>query len=174
MNIQILYVSSTGNTEKLAEAIYRAVPEATKDVKRLDSCCESHEADLYFIGFWANRGTASLEVLDYLSELHDKSIVLFGTCGMGNNPDYYSQIANRVAAFIPEDNLYLGHFMCQGKMPMHIRQKYENKLTVDNETQVKKLLRNFDEALLHPDQSDYHEAARFVESLFQQKPWTQH
>lgn len=38
--------------------------------------------DIYFIGFWTDRGSASVEVLDYLGSLQGKKIALFGTCGM--------------------------------------------------------------------------------------------
>ena len=168
MKVQVLYVSGTGNTEKIAESIYRAIPDAAKDIKRLDSCSEKRSADTYFIGFWANRGTASMEVLDYLSELHGKNIALFGTCGMGCDPAYYKKIENSVAAFIPDDNQYLGAFLCQGKMPMRIREKYEHMLTVENEAQVQKLIHNFDTALLHPNADDFANAAHFTDSVFEQ------
>jgi len=53
--------------------------------------------------------------------------------------------------------------MCQGKMPMQVRQKYE---MMENsgmeEAKVKAMLRNFDEALLHPDAEDLKNAAAFA------------
>lgn len=168
MKTQVLYVSGTGNTERIAEVIYREVPGFSKDIKKLDSCFEKYSADIYFIGFWANRGSASVEILDFLSNLHGKSIALFATCGMGKNPEYYHKIENNVAAFIPDDNRYLGAFFCQGKMPMNVRRKYEQMAVSENTDMMTLMLRNFDEALLHPDRKDLSDARAFVHSIYQQ------
>lgn len=161
-------MSGTGNTERIAEVIYREIPGFSKDIKKLDSCFEKYSADIYFIGFWANRGSASVEILDLLSDLHGKSIALFGTCGMGKNREYYRQIEKNVSVFIPDDNHYLGAFFCQGKMPMQIRRKYEQMEAPDNAAQMSHMLRNFDEALLHPDREDFANARAFVDNIYRQ------
>lgn len=167
LKTQVLYVSGTGNTERIAETIYREIPGFSKDIKKLDSCFETYSADIYFIGFWTNRGSASVEILDFLSNLHGKSIALFATCGMGKNPEYYRKIENNVAAFIPDDNRYLGAFFCQGKMPMNVRRKYEHMESSGNTDMIAHLIRNFDEALLHPNREDFSKARIFVNSVYQ-------
>jgi flavodoxin len=166
LRTQVLYVSGTGNTERLAEAVYQAIPGCTKDIKKLDSCYVKSSADTYFIGFWVNRGSASVEVLDYLSNLHGKQVALFATCGMGNSPGYYREIERNVSVFLPEDNQYLGAFFCQGKMPMNVRRKYEQMETPENKDMVRRMLRNFDEGLLHPDREDISRAKEFVLDIF--------
>ena len=83
MKTQVLYKSRTGNTEMLAKTIFEAIPGNSKDIALLDGQTNYDMADLYFIGFWTDRGTASVEVLDYLGSLEGKKIALFGTCGMG-------------------------------------------------------------------------------------------
>ena len=98
MQYEVLFVSQTGNTEKLATAIYEAIPDGDKEIQRLNKDTPLDLAETYFIGFWTNRGTCSFEVLDYLSELHGKNIALFGTCGMGNDPAYYERIEKQVNA----------------------------------------------------------------------------
>ena len=95
-----------------------------------------------------------------------KKVALFGTCGMGNVPEYYDRILNGVAAFIPEDCEYLGGFLCQGKMPIQVRKRYEAMQNTSNTQQVEMLLHNFDEALLHPDRQDLKAVADFVKGLF--------
>lgn len=164
MQYEVLFVSQTGNTEKLATAIYEAIPDGEKEIQRLNSDTPLDLAETYFIGFWTNRGTCSFEVLDYISELHGKNVALFGTCGMGSDPAYYDRIIKQVSAFLPEDNLYLGAFLCQGKMPMQVRNKYQELLEHgDHDGLARRMLRNFDEALLHPNQEDYVQARKFVE-----------
>lgn len=115
MGVQIVYTSRTGNTEKLAEAVFAAVPVKEKNVKRIEERTERDDGEMYLVGFWTDRGTASSEILDLLGNLHGKKVALFGTCGMGNVPEYYDRILNGVAAFIPEDCEYLGGFLCQAR-----------------------------------------------------------
>ena len=166
MDVQIIYTSRTGNTEKLAEAVFAAVPVKEKNVKRIEERTERDDGDLYLVGFWTDRGTAGSEILDLLGSLHGKKVALFGTCGMGNDPQYYKRILNGVAAFIPEDSEYLGGFLCQGKMPIQVRQRYESMRGVSDTEQIDRMIRNFDEALLHPDRKDLKAASDFVKSLF--------
>ena len=89
---------------------------------------------------------------------------------MGKHPEYYRKIEKNVSAFIPDDNQYLGAFFCQGKMPMHVRRKYEQIETFENGKQVEQMLHNFDEALLHPDRRDLANARAFVCSVYQKLP----
>lgn len=166
MQFEVLFVSQTGNTEKLAKVIFEAIPNKSKEIQRLTKDTRLDLAETYFIGFWTNRGTCSFEVLDYISELHGKNIALFGTCGMGSDPQYYQRISQQVSVLIPDDNEYLGTFLCQGKMPMSVRNKYEEALKQgDYDACTRKMIRNFDEALLHPNQTDYEEAKKFVDNI---------
>lgn len=165
MNTQVLYVSCTGNTAAVAKEIFQALPFSLKDIQELDRVRNALSADCYFIGFWANRGTASVEVLDFLSELHGKKVAFFGTCGTGNSPEYYAELENKVRAFLPDDNEYFGSFFCQGKMPMRIREKYEAMLGSGHDRLASQLIKNFDEALFHPSQEDFLKAASFAKNI---------
>ena len=136
MKTQVLYKSRTGNTEKLAKAIFAAIPGSDKDIARLDGQTDYDMADIYFIGFWTDRGSASVEVLDYLGALQGKKIALFGTCGMGESQEYFKKIEENIRVFIEDDNEYLGAFMCQGKMPIQVREKYNRMRNGDNDRQV--------------------------------------
>lgn len=56
--------------------------------------------------------------------------------------------------------------MCQGKMPMQVREKYEIYMEdPKQEAWRKKMLQNFDEALLHPDETDLMNAGAFVKQV---------
>ena len=68
--------------------------------------------------------------------------------------------------FIEDGNQYLGCFLCQGKMPMQVREKYLKMRHLGNEEQVQKMLQNFDKALLHPDWKDMENAQKFVHRIY--------
>ncbi len=163
MKCEIIFKSETGNTRALAKELYERLVWEEKEIQELCESTDAEQADIYFVGFWTDRGSCSMEVIDFLSSLQGKYVALFGTCGMGNQDDYFKDIENRVKVWIPEDNQYLGCFLCQGKMPIQVRKKYEALLTDDYQQEcAKRLLRNFDEAMLHPDSGDFAAIERFA------------
>ncbi len=161
----VLYESESGNTKKIAATIFSHLPGTSKDLIDITTDKMIPEAQVYFIGFCVHRGSCSMAVSDFLSDLSGKQIALFGTCGMGDSPEYYSAIEHSVNAWIESDNDYLGAFICQGKMPQRVRQKYESLRTKDNAPQINLCIRNFDAALTHPDSLDHEHAKVFVEKM---------
>ena len=81
MQTIVIYSSQTGNTRKLATQIFAAIPGDSKDLKNIDEYREK-DAELYFVGFWVDRGDCDEKTVELLSGLHGKKIALFGTCGM--------------------------------------------------------------------------------------------
>ena len=106
-------------------------------------------------------------MLDYLGSLQGKKIALFGTCGMGESPEYFKKIEENIRVFIEDDNEYLGAFICQGKMPIQVREKYNRMRNGDNDRQIDTMIRNFDMAMLHPDMDDLEHAAQFVSKIYE-------
>ncbi len=164
---KVVFVSKTGNTKKVAVAIYNGIVSNSKDIVDLEE--EEHcdtDADVYFIGFWVNRGSASLDILEYLGELEGKKIALFGTCGFKKDEEYEKKIEQQIKAWIPEDAEYLGSFFCQGKMGAAVRRKYEQmREDPKMEKVADQMIRNYDEALLHPDQADLDRAYQFAKEI---------
>lgn len=161
----VLYQSESGNTKKLAATIFSHLPGNSKDLIDITTNKTIPEARIYFVGFGVRCGTCSMAVSDFLNDLSGKCIALFGTCGMGDSPDYYNAIAQSASAWIESDNAYLGAFICQGKMPQKVRQKYEAMRTAKNSAQMNLCIRNFDEALTHPDSLDFEHAKVFVNKI---------
>ena len=147
----VVYESETGNTKKIATEIFASLPGMSKDLINLHERTDFPEAKIYFVGFCVHRGTCSLEIGNFLSGLSYKSVALFGTCGAGNS--------------LEDDNRYLGSFICQGKMPLAVRQKYESLLNTPEDCdcqQIRRQLQNFDEAMIHPTRTDLENAALFA------------
>lgn len=167
MRYQVVFVSRTGNTKKVAMAIYNGISSSLKDIVDLEEK-DNHieEADVYFVGFWVNRGSASLDILEYLGTLEGKKIALFGTCGFGNDKAYEKKIEQQVTAWLPENVQYLGAFFSQGKMGASVRKKYEQMREQPGmEAMADKMIRNYDEGLLHPDYTDLETARQFAKKI---------
>lgn len=161
----VLYQSESGNTKKIAATIFSHLPGTSKDLIDITTDKTIPEARVYFIGFCVHCGSCSMVVSDFLGALSGKQIALFGTCGMGSSPEYYSSIEHSASVWIESDNEYLGAFICQGKMPQKVRRKYESIRTAENAPQIRLCLQNFDEELTHPDSLDLEHAKVFVQKI---------
>ncbi|WP_022779315.1 flavodoxin family protein BilS [Butyrivibrio sp. AE3009] len=163
----VIYASQTGNTQMLAEEIYNSLPVSSKEKKLVDvrSWHGETDAETYIVGFWANRGSCSLEIIDLLSSLYCRNVALFGTCGMGAGSRYYESLEQNARVWLPDSNRFLGSFFCQGKMPIEIRQKYESYKGKCDDARIDQFLGYFDEAASHPDRQDFMHAHMFVEKV---------
>ena len=93
--------------------------------------------------------------LAFLQTLKGKRVFLFGTAGFGGSAEYFGQILAAVQKSLDESNTVVGTYMCQGKMPMTVRQQYEKMLQQPNHApNLEMLIENFDKALAHPDAAD--------------------
>ena len=166
----VAYNSQSGNTKNLAAAVFSTLPGNSKDLIDITAEKDIPEARFYFIGFCVHQGACTIEVSNFIQSLSGKDIALFGTCGMGNSPEYYKMIEQNVRAWINDTCRYLGVYLCQGKMPLQVRKKYETMRTDENFEQIDMFIRNFDMAMTHPDQTDYEKASRFVLSCISHTP----
>lgn len=147
----IVYSSRTGNTKFLAEYIRNILPE--------DDCVyfgepneKALDADMIYAGFWTDKGTCDEKFKEFLCEINGQSLFLFGTAGFGGSKEYFDKILSAVKENIGDNCKLSGEFMCQGKMPMAVRQRYE---AMADSPQKRMMIENFDEALSHPDDDDF-------------------
>lgn len=166
MDYLVVYTSKTGNTQKVAMKIFETLPGKSKDIIRLEEIKIS-DADTYFVGFWNDRGTCSANVIEFLSGLHRKRVALFGTSGMCGSPEYYKKVENQVSVFIPDDNEYLGCFMCGGKMMPQVLEKYRSIQKVQDTPQIRAMISGYESAMLHPGKEDFEMAGQFVKKALQ-------
>ena len=165
MKIAIIYKSVTGNTKLLAEEIQKNL---NNEVIYIGAPQEDIDADLYFIGSWTFKGECVKDIADYLKTIHNKKIAYFGTCGFGGSLSYYETIFKKVESNIDESNELLGYFICQGKMPLTVKQKYIEMIKANPEDKnLQVSIKNFDEALNHPDESYLRELKKWLESIIQ-------
>ena len=156
MSYAIVFSSKTGNTRLLADTLRASLPQ--------NECTyfgapapEALEAETLYIGFWTDKGHADDTLTAFLQTLKGKQVFLFGTAGFGGEPAYFESILGRVAQCLGPGNTVIGTFMCQGRMPMAVRERYEKMLSAPPSPRMpdpRKMLENFDRALPHPDEED--------------------
>lgn len=152
MKYSIVFSSHTGNTRLLAETLKSILPES--------DCVTYGEPDetalngeFIFIGFWTDKGMCDEAIAEFLKKLHNKKVFIFGTAGFGGSDAYFTQILTRVESLIDTSNELVGHYMCQGKMPQSVRERYVAMLD-QNPEKFQSLINNFDQAMTHPDTND--------------------
>lgn len=150
MSYSIVYSSRTGNTAKLAQTIREALPSEDciyfggPDPKAL-------EAETIYLGFWTYKGSCDEASAEFLKSLTGQRLFLFGTAGFGGVPAYFEQILDRVKSKMGSGVTVVGSYMCQGKMPMSVRERY---MQMEESPRRTAMLKNFDAALNHPDAED--------------------
>ena len=158
----IVFSSLTGNTKKLADTIRAVLPKEDCEYFGAPKAEELHSEMLY-IGFWTDKGKADADTLDFLKQLRSKRVFLFGTAGFGGSAPYFEKILAATRQALDGSNTVIGSFMCQGKMPVSVRQRYEamkaKPLHIPN---LDALIENFDKALSHPDAADLEQLKQAV------------
>lgn len=164
MKYAVVFSSRTGNTARLAGAIRDALPE--------DDCLwfgspdqRAAGAELIFTGFWTDKGTCDEETAAFLPTLAGKRTALFGTAGFGGEPSYFDAILGRVREKLPTGVEYAGGWMCQGKMPQAVRDRYA---AMPDSPKKEILLQNFDQVGGHPDAADLAGAAAGAAAILAQ------
>ena len=161
MSYAIVYSSRTGNTAQLAQAIGAALSQETclyvgaPDPNALT-------AETLYVGFWTDKGTCDQQTAEFLQHLTKQRVFLFGTAGFGGAPAYFQQILSRVQANLGPEVQVIGTYMCQGKMPQAVRNRYQ---AMEDSPRRTAMLENFDQALTHPDAQDLERLQAAVKAL---------
>lgn len=161
MKYSIVYSSKTGNTKFLAEHIKNTLGD--KDCVYFGEPTEKAiDADIIFAGFWTDKGTCDDNFKNFISSINCKKIFLFGTAGFGGSKEYFNKILSAVKENINKNCIIAGEFMCQGKMPISVRKRYE---AMEETAQKHILIANFDTASSHPDNNDLADLGKAVSKV---------
>lgn len=161
----IVYSSLSGNTKKIAEAI----AEVTED-SELISVKEFHTSmlanfDLFYIGYWVDKGDCDAAAQRLLAQLKEQRIVLFGTLGAAEQTDYYTMVKQHVEAHVAHCHI-LGHFLCQGAVGEAVIERYRTMLAQHPEDEhMKQQVANYENGKSHPDEQDLANARAFAKSI---------
>lgn len=155
MKYSIYYESKTGNTKLLAEKAYKILKNDIVNFEEYKGNYIDNSEDMILVGFWTDKGGATDNIKELLSKIENKKIILFGTAGFMSDREYSEKIINNVKRDINKSCEVLDYFMCQGKMGIGIRKRYEKSLeTNPDDENIKGMIKNFDNALSHPDEED--------------------
>ncbi|WP_300675091.1 flavodoxin family protein [Desulfoluna sp.] len=158
MKSLVVYSSLTGNTRKVAEAIYNALPEP-KEIHPSDEAPSPEDFDFIATGFWVDKGTADAKSRQFMETLSGKKVGLFGTLGAYPDSDHGRQCITRVSELLAGNQL-CGTFLCQGKVDPKLIKMMETTMKDDpHHGMTPERRKRHEEAAKHPDKNDLINAA---------------
>ena len=120
MKVLVAYMSSTGNTKKVAEAIYGEIP-GDKEIKRIEDVQGIGSYDLSFLGFPTHQFGPDKKTIEFLEKncTDGKRVALFVThCAPEDTPEVTEWMAKFKKAAAGAN--LVGFFDCQGELAKSI------------------------------------------------------
>ncbi len=151
MKSLVVYSSKTGNTKKVAKAIFEIL-ENPKEIWPVEKAPLPDEFDFIALGFWVNRGTADENTQKYIKKIKGKKVGIFGTLGAYPDSDHAARALKRVEELL-SGNEVLGGFLCQGKIDPKVVDRM-GKIAPETHPMTPERRKRIEEAKLHPNEKD--------------------
>jgi flavodoxin len=129
MKVLVAYMSKTGNTKKVAEAIYGEI-KAEKEIKPIDETTTLEGYDLAFLGFPIHGYGPDKKAKKFLEQTKGKNVALFITHASWEDHEALPSYLEKFREAVDGANL-LGMFNCQGQLAKGV--KFVMKLLVGSE-----------------------------------------
>ncbi len=159
MKVLVTYYSETGNTEKLAKAIFDAIGEAKKELAPIATAPDPEDFDLIFCGFPVMASTVPSKPAEYLKGLPEgKKVALFATHGSLRG-GHLALTAFEYGGVLLSKAKFLGSFGCRGKV---------KQVVIDglmNNPEHKAWAEEAQGAVTHPDSADFEDGADFARKM---------
>ncbi len=154
----VTYLSQTGNTKKIAEAIFEGV-EGDKTIKPMDEVREIEDYSLIFIGFPVHSHSVPYKTEDFLRKIPPgKKIALFSTHGSLPGGHLATEALEH-AAVIASKAKILGTFSCRGKVSMEAIE------VLSKSPEHKAWAEMAPSSQTHPDEGDLEDARSFAKRI---------
>lgn len=160
MKVLVTYYSETGNTEKLAQAIYEGIGKEQKEILPLDDSVNLEDYDVIFLGFPVHASSVPAKVQPFLSGIPEGKIVaIFATHGSLRGGQLAVSAFDYAMTLASQANV-LGTFGCRGKVQSNLLEALMKK--PEHRTWAEEALSS---AAMHPDDADLEDAREFAMSM---------
>ncbi len=146
MKALVVYSSQSGNTKKLAEAVYEVLPDE-KEIHPVDEAPEPSGYDLVAVGFWFKSGDPDPKSAEYLKKISGTKLFLFATHGAAPDSDH-ARKGMEAAKALAKGAEIVGTFNCQGVVNPGLLEKVKTR------PNPPEWIGDADSAVGHPDEND--------------------
>ncbi len=159
----VVFSSRTGNTQKVANALFEALPEP-KDIVAVEADPDIESHDLVVLGYWVDKGTADEKSRTFFEKVKNKSVALFGTLGAEPDSEHADSCRKKVKELLAA-NTILGDFLCQGKVDPKIIEMMSRMKNDPHHSMTPERQARLKEAEKHPDEKDLEQARAFIAGI---------
>ncbi len=146
MKALVVYSSQTGNTKKLAEALYETL-SGEKEIYPVAEAPDPAGYDLVAVGFWFQAGKPDPKSTEYMAKVKNTKVFLFATHGAAAGSDHVKGALEHARGLLADAEV-IGSFTCQGEVNPKVLEKVKAKPTPPP------WIGDADTAVGHPDQND--------------------
>ena len=166
MKVLVLYNSETGNTKKVAEAIYEEFKGEAKlmETKSIKDISEIDGYEYIFIGFFVDKGYPDEPTMELLPKLKEKKLGLFSTLGAYPYSMQAFRVFARAEQVIDKSNRIEGCYICQGRVSDESLKRIAS-LPPDDPKRSKKSTLRREIGMSHPDSEDLENARRLFRNI---------
>jgi len=158
MKILVTYFTQTGNTEKVARAIYEAIG-AKKEILPVAEVKDPSGYDIIFCGFPVHAHSVPLSIENFIKQIPPgKKIALFTTHGSLRGGELAATAIEHAVSLASKLKV-LGTFGCRGKVDPKIVE------TLLNKPEHRAWAETAKSAAIHPDESDLEDARHFAKKV---------
>ncbi|MHA1916208.1 MAG: flavodoxin family protein, partial [Promethearchaeota archaeon] len=172
MKILVAYFTNTGNTEKVAKAIYEALVEEQQDVTLLTikecdpGALNSYDLIIFGSGIYAE--TISKKIVRLVKKATELPAKIAGFHTYGRPKIYKGVFNNALGEILTKHNSKLiAESGCMGENKGMTREQSLQWISGMPEEEQEEARKNMDNAVGHPDKEDLENAKKFAKSLLE-------
>ncbi|MFZ0131918.1 MAG: flavodoxin family protein [Desulfobacterales bacterium] len=155
MKTLVVYSSQSGNTRKLADAVFEAIA-GEKEIHPAEQAPDPSGFDPVAVGFWLKAGKPDPQALEFLTKIEAQQLFLFATHGAAAGSTHAQAAMEHARSLVPNARV-LGTFSCQGEVDPSVLERVSQK------PEPPVWLKDAPQAAGHPNQGDIQELKKAIE-----------
>ena len=167
----VIFSTLTGNTEKIANAIFSVIEGEKKLLNVEDSDkINIEDYDKIIVGYWVDKGDADEKMKVFMSKIRNKTVSSFGTLGSKSDSEYAKKCMTIVRKFLESNgNKVEKEFICQGAISPQLIEKFR-KMTKEgiltgHHAVTPETEKRWAEAAKHPNETDIENAKKVFQNV---------
>ena len=165
MKTLVTYSTLTGNTKKVAEAIFEAV-SGEKELLPIKEVSNHENYDKIIVGYWVDKGDANEECKKFMDLLKNKKVGTFGTLGAYPDSDHSKNCVKKIGDSLRENgNEVIAEFICQGAIDPKLMDMMRKMGDKGPHAVNPERIARWAEAAKHPNEDDFNNAKKVFGDL---------
>ncbi|MGD8961395.1 MAG: flavodoxin family protein [Desulfobacterales bacterium] len=159
MKTLVAYYSESGNTEKLAQAIYEGLKVTDNEIKKISDAIHFEDYDVIFVGFPVHGSSVPAKVEKCLKRIpQGKNLAIFGTHGSLRGGPLAISAFHYAITLAPKARV-MGTFGCRGQVKASLLDK------LINNPEYRFWALEAQSAEGHPDEADLADGKQFAQLM---------